>query len=59
MRIGGFQKLTLLDYPDKTACIIFTQGCNFNCSYCHNSELIPCCAGEISENVIFDYLDSY
>ena len=57
MRIGGFQKLTLLDYPDKTACIIFTQGCNFNCSYCHNSELIPCCAGEISENVIFDYLD--
>ena len=57
MRIGGFQKLTLLDYPNKTACIIFTQGCNFNCSYCHNSELIPCCKGEISESIIFDYLD--
>lgn len=57
MRIGGFQKLTLLDYPKKTACIIFTQGCNFNCSYCHNSELIPCSNGEVDENVIFDYLD--
>ncbi len=57
MRIGGFQKLTLLDYPNKTACIIFTQGCNFNCSYCHNSELIPCGNSEVDENVIFDYLD--
>lgn len=57
MRIGGFQKLTLLDYPDKTACIIFTQGCNFNCSYCHNSELIVCKEGTITEDYIFDYLD--
>ncbi len=57
MKISGFQKLTLLDYPDKTACIVFTQGCNFKCSYCHNSELISCCEGKISESTIFDYLD--
>ena len=40
MKISGFQKLTLLDFPDKLACIIFTQGCNFNCQYCQNSGLI-------------------
>ena len=40
MRVGGFQKLTLLDYPKKSACIIFTMGCNFNCSYCQNSDFI-------------------
>jgi len=40
MIIGGFQKSSLLDYPDKISAIIFTQGCNFRCSYCHNKELI-------------------
>jgi len=40
MNIGGIQKLTLLDYPDKTACTLFTIGCNFRCSFCQNSSLI-------------------
>lgn len=40
MKISGLQKLSLLDFPGSTSCIIFTQGCNFNCPYCHNSELI-------------------
>ena len=40
MIIGGFQKFSLLDYPGKISCIVFTQGCNFNCVYCHNKELI-------------------
>lgn len=40
MIIGGFQKFSLLDYPGKISSIIFTQGCNFNCVYCHNKELI-------------------
>lgn len=38
--IDGFDKLTLLNYPDKVACTIFTRGCNFKCPYCHNSSLI-------------------
>lgn len=38
--IDGFDKLTLLNYPDQVACTIFTKGCNFNCPYCHNSSLI-------------------
>ncbi len=40
MLIKGLQKLTLLDYPGKTACTIFTGSCNFRCPFCHNSELV-------------------
>ena len=40
MRIGGLQKCSLIDYPGKVACVIFTQGCNFRCPYCHNRELV-------------------
>ena len=40
MNIGGIQKFSLLDYPDKIATIIFTNGCNFRCGYCHNPELV-------------------
>ncbi len=40
MRIGGLQKFSLLDYPGELSSIIFTQGCNFKCPYCHNPELV-------------------
>ena len=40
MIISGLQKMTLLDYPGKVACTIFTQGCNFRCPFCHNSGLL-------------------
>ena len=40
MKIGGFQKFSLLDYPGQLAAIIFTQGCNFRCPYCHNPRLV-------------------
>lgn len=40
MRIGGLQKFSLIDYPGKLAAVIFTQGCNFRCPYCHNRELV-------------------
>ena len=40
MRILGFQKLTLLDYPGKVACTIFVGGCNFRCPFCHNADLV-------------------
>ncbi len=38
--IYGLQKLSLLDYPGKTACTVFTGGCNFRCPYCHNASLV-------------------
>lgn len=40
MRIGGFLPQSLIDYPGKIAAVIFTQGCNFRCGYCHNPELV-------------------
>ncbi len=59
MLIGGLQKLSLLDYPDKISAIIFTAGCNFRCPYCHNPELVD----KIDKNAlweekqIFDFLN--
>lgn len=40
MKISGFQKFSLIDYPKKISAIIFTQGCNFRCPWCHNPELV-------------------
>ncbi len=40
MKIGGFQGTTLIDYPGKIASTIFTCGCNFQCPFCHNPELV-------------------
>lgn len=55
--IQGIQKLTLLDYPGKVACTIFTGGCNLACPFCQNSELIPCAkTGEWSEEEILKFL---
>lgn len=61
MLIAGLQKLTLLDYPGKIACIVFTQGCNFACGYCHNPEMIPVIQelpSGISEKTFFSFLES-
>jgi len=59
MIIGGFQKFSLIDYPGKICAIIFTQGCNFRCPYCHNPELVnPKLFREpIDENDIFRFLE--
>lgn len=57
MIIGGFQKLTLLDYPDRTAALIFLRGCNFRCPYCHNAALIPKNGEHIAEEEVFAYLE--
>ncbi len=40
MILGGFQRFSLIDYPGKICAIVFTQGCNFRCPYCHNPELV-------------------
>ncbi|MCK9365035.1 MAG: anaerobic ribonucleoside-triphosphate reductase activating protein [Syntrophales bacterium] len=40
IKIGGLQKFSLIDYPGRICAIIFTQGCNFRCPYCHNPELV-------------------
>lgn len=40
MRIGGFQSFSLNEYPGRISAIVFCQGCNFRCPYCHNPELV-------------------
>ena len=57
MRIGGFNKLTTQDFPGNLACIIFTSGCNFNCEYCYNRDLVESKAPEIDQDEIFSYLE--
>ena len=56
MKISGFDKLTLLNYPDKVACTIFTSGCNLRCPFCHNSGLVTNNYNEISFDSIYEYL---
>lgn len=53
MIIGGLQKTSLLDFPEKIAAIVFTMGCNFRCGYCHNPELIN---GEAKIEDVFEFL---
>ncbi len=57
MKISGFQKLTLLDFPGHTACTLFTSGCNMRCPFCHNTPLVTGEAQEeYSEEEILSYL---
>jgi pyruvate formate lyase activating enzyme len=46
MRIGGIQKNSLIDYPSRISCVIFTLGCDFDCPYCHNPELVKPSPGD-------------
>jgi pyruvate formate lyase activating enzyme len=41
MNIGGYQPCSLCDYPGDVASVVFTQGCNFRCPFCHNPGLLP------------------
>jgi len=62
MKIGGLQKLTLVDYPGKVAATVFLIGCNFKCGFCQNPDLVrPDLASgqpQISEADFFEFLDS-
>jgi pyruvate formate lyase activating enzyme len=59
MKIGGLQKVSLIDYPGQISAVLFTQGCNFRCSYCHNPELVdPAQYGEtLPEKEVLAFLD--
>lgn len=41
LRLAGMHKLSTIDYPGLISAVVFTQGCNFYCPYCHNAHLIP------------------
>ena len=58
MNIGGLQNLTLLDFPGKVACTVFTVGCNLRCPFCHNASLVthPQDAGYVTDDELFSFL---
>lgn len=58
MKISGLQTLTLLDFPGKVACTVFTSGCNMRCPFCHNAGLVlyPEDPAEMAEEEFFTFL---
>jgi len=61
MKIAGFKKQTLIDYPGYISSVVFTQGCNFRCGFCHNPELVlpEKYGATYDEDAIFMYLKKY
>lgn len=59
MQIHGFNKTTLLDYPEHVAATVFTGGCNFRCPFCHNAGLVldPMGQEQIAEEYVLAYLE--
>ncbi|BAL81698.1 anaerobic ribonucleoside-triphosphate reductase activating protein [Caldisericum exile] len=57
IRIGAFQKFSLVDYPNKTCAIIFTLGCNFRCPFCHNRELVL--PTLFPEEILFESIEDF
>lgn len=57
MELRGLQKTTLLDFPGRVACTVFTGGCNFRCPFCHNASLLHSKEAELTEEKLFSFLD--
>ncbi len=58
MKIGGFQKLSTVDYPGHLCCTIFLKGCNMRCKFCHNPGLVDrhAEAGDTTLEQVMDFL---
>lgn len=58
MRIGGLQKLAMVDFPGKVAATVFTSGCNLRCPFCHNAPLVtrPEEAEQLTEEAVLNFL---
>ena len=60
MIFGGLQKQSLIDFPGKVSCVLFTPGCNFTCPFCHNPDLVRGQleqASLLKEESVFDFLE--
>ena len=57
MKVFGFEKLSMVDFPGHLCCTVFTDGCNFKCPFCQNSDLVKMQnLREINQDEIFSYL---
>ena len=56
MKLGGFQKTSLIDYPKKISAIVWTVGCNFRCPFCYNKDVVLGNTKLIPEEEVFSYL---
>ena len=56
MKFGGFQKTSLLEYPDRISAIVWTVGCNFKCPFCYNTALVEGNVELIPEDEILSFL---
>ncbi len=60
MKIGGLQRISLIDYPGLICAIVFLEGCNFRCPYCHNPELVDPCLfrASVKESDVLEFLET-
>ena len=56
MNVVGLEKLSLVDYDHYLSAVLFTNGCNFRCPFCHNSELVLNKGQIIPNEIIFNFL---
>lgn len=56
MNIGGFLACSFSDFPHHLAAVVFTQGCNFRCPFCHNAGLLAMQAGPLAQSDVLDAL---
>lgn len=40
MKIKGYLKTSLIEWPGKVSAVVYTSGCNFRCPFCHNRDLV-------------------
>ncbi|MGD8986231.1 MAG: anaerobic ribonucleoside-triphosphate reductase activating protein [Desulfobacteraceae bacterium] len=60
MLLGGLQKYSLIDFPGKVSCVLFLSGCNFDCPYCHNPDLVKgnlLCSSPLEESGVYQFLE--
>ncbi|MBL0713702.1 MAG: anaerobic ribonucleoside-triphosphate reductase activating protein [Desulfosarcina sp.] len=57
--IGGLHKVSLVDFPGRVSAVVFLNGCNFRCPYCHNPDLAKgAAAGAVAAETLRDYLEA-
>ena len=53
----SFEKNSFLDYPGKITSVIFFSGCDLNCWYCHNRQILKEGTGSVELNEVYAFLE--